>query len=224
MDEVPLWQGNHVAIRQLVDYFARYNYLPRITDPDVLVGAIISGLALTTWRTESFAYAEGFDEEKERYNGLSCMKSLFIAPDDPGLLGKPDVADQQIEAETVPEATEEGETELLEDPSSPEQMSIALEEGPAAGTATMATPVVPEEKQMKRFHGTVELDAERTGRDAGKISEEVIAYLAAHPGAKVTVTLEITAELPDGASEHTIRTVTENARTLKFGTHGFEKE
>jgi hypothetical protein len=39
-----------------------------------------------------------------------------------------------------------------------------------------------------------------------------------------TILLDITAALPDGASEHTIRTVTENAHTLKFGNHDFEKE
>jgi predicted AAA+ superfamily ATPase len=92
MDEVPLWQGNHVAIRQLVDYFARYNYLPRITDSDVLMDAITSGLNLITWESESFAYAEAFDEKNQRYAGLNCRSSLDFSPDDPGLLVKPEVA------------------------------------------------------------------------------------------------------------------------------------
>ena len=52
----------------------------------------------------------------------------------------------------------------------------------------------------------------------------MIAHLAGPVGAEVTVTLEIEALLPDGASEQTVRTVTENARTLKFRNHGFEKE
>jgi len=30
--------------------------------------------------------------------------------------------------------------------------------------------------------------------------------------------------LPGGASEQTVRTVTENSRTLKFKTHGFETD
>jgi hypothetical protein len=37
------------------------------------------------------------------------------------------------------------------------------------------------------------------------------------------VTLEIEAEVPDGAPEHVVRTVTENSRTLKFESHGFEE-
>jgi hypothetical protein len=43
-------------------------------------------------------------------------------------------------------------------------------------------------------------------------------------GAEVTVTLEISATLSDGASEQVVRTVTENSRTLKFSSHEFEVE
>jgi hypothetical protein len=43
-------------------------------------------------------------------------------------------------------------------------------------------------------------------------------------GAKVTVTLEIEAILPEGAGEQLVRTVTENGKSLKFASHGFEVE
>jgi len=43
-------------------------------------------------------------------------------------------------------------------------------------------------------------------------------------GAKVSVTLKIQAEVPDGASENVVRTVTENSRKLKFTSQGFEGE
>jgi hypothetical protein len=41
-------------------------------------------------------------------------------------------------------------------------------------------------------------------------------------GANVEVTLEIQAELADGASEKLVRDVTENCRTLRFSEYGFE--
>ena len=82
----------------------------------------------------------------------------------------------------------------------------------------------PATRQPKRFHGTVSLDATRVGRDASQIADEVIAHLAGLVGAKVTVTLEVAAEIPDGAPDHVVRTVTENSRTLKFTSQGFEKE
>ena len=42
-------------------------------------------------------------------------------------------------------------------------------------------------------------------------------------GANVEITLEIQADLPEGASEKLVRDVTENCRTLKFDTYGFEE-
>ena len=77
---------------------------------------------------------------------------------------------------------------------------------------------------MRRFHGNVTLSAERTGRDASKIADEVIAHLTGLLGANVRITLEIEAEIPDGAPEHVVRTVTENSRTLRFTQAGFEEE
>ena len=85
-------------------------------------------------------------------------------------------------------------------------------------------PTTPEAAKPKRFHGTVELDAERVGRDAGRIADEVISHLSGLVGANVKVTLEIEAEIPNGAPDNVVRTVTENSRTLKFTNQGFEKE
>jgi hypothetical protein len=76
----------------------------------------------------------------------------------------------------------------------------------------------------KRFHGSVRLDATRVGRDAGRIADEVISHLTALVGSEVKVTLEIEAQVPNGVPENTVRTVTENGRTLKFDTQGFEKD
>lgn len=62
------------------------------------------------------------------------------------------------------------------------------------------------------------------GRDASHIADEVIVHLSGLVGTKVTVTLEVQAEIPSGAPDHVVRTVTENSRTLKFTSQRFEKE
>ena len=54
--------------------------------------------------------------------------------------------------------------------------------------------------------------------------EEVVKHLTTLYGANVQVTLEIQAEIPTGAPDNVVRTVTENSRTLKFTSQGFEKE
>ena len=56
------------------------------------------------------------------------------------------------------------------------------------------------------------------------IAESVISHLTAQLGAQVKVTLEIEAQIPNGAPETIVRTVTENSRTLKFNNHGFESD
>jgi hypothetical protein len=62
------------------------------------------------------------------------------------------------------------------------------------------------------------------GRDASRIADEVITHMMGLVGASVRVTLEIAVDMPDGAPEHVVRTVTENSRTLKFDQAGFERE
>jgi hypothetical protein len=82
----------------------------------------------------------------------------------------------------------------------------------------------PAPARPKRFYGTVALDATRVGRDAGRIADEVIAHLSGLVGSSVKVTLEIEADVSGGVPENVVRTVTENSRTLKFNSYGFEQE
>ena len=49
-------------------------------------------------------------------------------------------------------------------------------------------------------------------------------HLAGLVDADVEVRLEITATREDGFPDDVVRTVTENAKTLKFDQHGFESE
>ena len=212
LDRVPLWRGDHVEIRQLADHFARYLYLPRLAGPEVLIAAIQDGLGLLLWTDESFAYADSFDEATSRYRGLRCGREVpLLDPASDGLLVKPEVAIAQQNAEPAAAATGAGVAEPVASTSA------------GAGTSPEPTPPPPEQK-ARRFHGAVTLDATRVGRDASQIADEVIAHLAGLVGAKVTVTLEIEAEIPSGAPDHVVRTVTENSRTLKFSSQGFERE
>ena len=217
LDRVPLWRGEHVPIKQIVEDFARYLYLPRASDPTVLLKSISDGVALLTWEHDAFAYADSFDDEAKRYRGLRGGQLVSLpGADAPGLLVKPDVARQQLDAEK-PQPGGGGEAVRPgtegEDP--------APGGGPGPGVPPPDTPAAT---QPVRFHGTVPLDSARVGRDAGRIADEVISHLSGLVGARVTVTLEIQAEVPSGAPDHVVRTVTENSRTLKFTNQGFEKE
>lgn len=214
LDRIPLWRGDHVAVKQVVEDYARYLYLPRLAEPEILAKSIQDGLMLITWESDAFAYADSFDEDKGRYCGLRVGGShVHLTSDFPGLLVKSEVALKQIELEKKP--AEGGEPVSPSDTQGPSDRPVVA---PRPGEEK------PRTFQPKRYHGVVELDPDRVGRDASRIADEVISHLSTLPNARVTVTLEIQAEIPDGAADGTVRTVTENARTLKFSSQGFEEE
>lgn len=213
LDDVPLWRGDHVAVKQLVEDFAQYLYLPRLAGPEVLLRAMCDGVALLTWQADTFAFAESYDEGAGRYRGLRGGRTVSLAADSPGLVVKPAIARKQMEAEAV-QATTAGTAE----PGNGAQSTTAS--AADGGDALPASPPM----LARRFYGTVDLDPARVGRDASRIADEVIAHLSGLVGAEVKVTLEIEAEIPSGAPDQVVRTVTENSRTLKFTSQGFERE
>ena len=224
LDRVPLWRGDHVSVKQLAEDFARYPYLPRLRDSSILLGAIRDGLNLLSWSKDAFAFADSYDEIEGRYRGLKAGQVVPLSDAaSPCLVVKPEIALKQVKAEKSQEQATPSSTGAAGSRAtgadgggaSPGQQSTSIE--PSTGSSGAAA-------APRRYHGTVILDATRVGRDAGRIAEEVISHLAGLIGAKVIVTLEVEAEIPSGAPDNVVRTVTENSRTLKFTNHGFEKD
>ena len=56
------------------------------------------------------------------------------------------------------------------------------------------------------------------------IMEEVVERPTSQIGCEVEITVEINANRPEGFDEGTVRTISENSRTLKFEHFGFEEE
>jgi hypothetical protein len=220
LDRVPLWRGEHVGVKQLAEDFAKYLYLPRLRDDDVLLAAIRDGVERLTWKSETFGYAEGWDESKKRYKGLQGGQSVRVLIDGQSLLVKSEAVSAQLDADEAKKTgtvVGGGGTAGTSAGTNGGSSGIRPGGGAAGGTGVVENP------KPRRFHGTVRLDATRLGRDAAKIADEVVAHLNAIVGANVEVTLEIQAEIPDGAPEKVVRDVTENCRTLRFENHGFEE-
>lgn len=212
LDNVPLWRGESVSIKQLAEDFATYLYLPRLRDEDVLLSAIRDGLNMLTWETDSFAFAESYDEQNKRYIGLRCGSGVNVVKDTKGLLIKPNIASAQMEADMARVNANTGE------------ISGATAVANGGASAVPHTPhALPKPEEYHRFYGTAKIDPLRIGRDAGKIADEVIQLLTKEKDAEVEITIEIRAVLPKGADEKLRRDVTENCRTLKFDTSEFEK-
>lgn len=210
LDRIPLWRGDHVGIKQLLDDFATYLYLPRLRSMEVLIDAIGDGVGSLTWETDTFAYAEAWDEKDKRYKGLVAGQRTRVLAENDTVVVKPDVAATQLRAEEA----------VIEPPPGPRPPGEG--EGPIIVGPPGEEVIV--EEIARRFHGAVRLDPLRMSRDVGSIADEVVQHLTSLIGSDVEITIEIQAEIPEGVPEQTIRDVTENCRTLKFESYGFEKE
>lgn len=186
-----------------------------------------------TWEIDTFAYADSYDDAAARYRGLRSATLVTINAHDSALIVKPEVAKRQLDAEAA--ARRQREDVAAQQRGEAEDATMGDRAAGVGGSADSGLntstkvgggnePSGGRPRTLRRFHGSVALSAERAGRDASKIAEEVIAHLTGLLGANVRVTLEIDADIPNGAPEHVVRTVTENSRTLKFTQAGFEEE
>lgn len=204
-----LWaERDHVSVAQLGEWFARYLYLPRITGRDVLDRAVQDGAAVTN-PDDTFSVAGAYDDAKKRYSGLKIGEGQLTVVDRGTLLVKTPIARQQRERERGPSGP----------PGRHESGQMPRVDAPASQRVGPPPKLPP-----NLFVGSVQLNAERIVKQTGDVVREVIEHLSTLPEAQVEVTLEIRAHIPDGVKEDVVRTVSENAKTLKFGTASFERE
>lgn len=207
LERVPLWRGDHVGLKQLWSDYTQYLYLPRLKDSAVLLDAVRSGVALLTWAPDTFAYASAVDEETGRYSGLVGGQHAAVMLDPTSVLVRPDVAARQLAAERS--ITQAPSSELDEPPGE----ATALGGRAGGGGAPPSRP--------RRFYGRISLEPVRMLRDLSDIADAIVGQLG-KADADVTITVEVEATSDEGFSEDVRRTVSENARTLKFEIHEFE--
>ena len=76
--------------------------------------------------------------------------------------------------------------------------------------------------QNKHFYMSAKLDNTRVNRDINNLVSEIIQHLMAVDGANVELKLEVEVEAENGIPSTTVRTVSENCRTLKVTDFGFD--
>jgi hypothetical protein len=177
----------------------------------VLLEAVKTGLQNTDTQNH-FGYAEGWQESKQKYINLVVFRNITPSISSENLIVKPEIATKQLEEEEAKESTPPRWSE-----STSKKLTHPIEPTPPERTRET-------KPQLKRFHGTVEIDPLRINRDAPAIANEIIQHLTRLKDAKVRIVLEIEADIPDGVPDDVVRTVTENCRTLKFNSQAFEQE
>ncbi|HXH90535.1 MAG TPA: Swt1 family HEPN domain-containing protein [Thermoanaerobaculia bacterium] len=209
LDRIPLWRGDHVSVKQLADDFATYVYLPRLRNADVLLNTISAGASAILWEKDTFAYADVYHEETKEYGGL-IARSAPPSVDMTGIVVRSEIARTQITRDTPVTPVD------ASNPTSPTQ---ALSPGSELSAVPSPEPSIP-----TRFWANLDVDALRMPREAGQIAEAVVAHLNGLVGAKVRISVEIEARVPDGIPDSVQRTVSENCRTLKIDAFGFEEK
>jgi hypothetical protein len=221
--QVPLWRapGNHVGVKQLVDDFAKYVYLPRVKNAQVILDAIQEGAARLTWRQDTFAYADSYDAAAGRYRALEAGRRPNVQLNSESVVVKPEIAAQQMEKEAAQASIPTGLSGVGTTAARPTGSGAAGTGSPASGAGAPQTGSKP--PGLTRSHGSATLNPTRLSRDVDAIATSVVQHLAGLLDAKVKITVEIEADMPSGAPENVVRTVTENCRTLKFDSQGFEE-
>jgi predicted AAA+ superfamily ATPase len=203
-----LWKdSDNIAIKKLWEYLCTYCYLPRLANDTVLDKTIQNGLNSDQY----FAFASGFEDT--RYIDLKFKEYVGII-ERSGYLVKVSVALKQLTADeakrktgsTIPTSTESGESVTTTHQTSGEKTN---------GTHDVHEKPTQVAPKNKRFYMTADLDTTRINRDVQKYVEEIIQHLTSVDGAKVKVSLEVNAEVDEGFTQKTIRTISENCQTLQ---------
>ncbi|HLZ38377.1 MAG TPA: hypothetical protein VKP64_11640 [Mycobacteriales bacterium] len=183
-------------------------------DVDVLNACVRRGSSYPGWDIEAFATASAYDEETGRYSGL-VLDDDASAATNTTLVVKPDIArDRCLRCGCHSADCACADTR--------EQRAVSSG-APGCDTGERGDETVDRSwSKPTRFHGAVALNSERMGRDLMRIQQEVLAHLQNTPGGRISITVELQGH-SNGYDEATVRTVNENARTLRFEQFGFEQ-
>ncbi len=194
---------------ELWQLFARYPFMTRLRDRAVLDHGLTQQQSFA-WQHDGFALADGYDDATSRFRGLILpTDNRKVAVTDDTLIVKPTVAQEQRERE---------EAETQDQREDKDQRDRGEEEEKEPDDKH----VQPPPPAKTRFFGSKVLSPDRYGLDFKKLADEVLAHLASAPGVKLEIRVEIEASAPDGFDDAKLRTISENADTLKFDAAEFE--
>jgi len=201
-----LWRGkNHVTVSQVQEDFARYLYLEKLTNQDVIVEALQDAVAQMDAEM-ALAYAEEYDDN--RYEGLVVVNSgAFITGK--GLIVKYDIAQAQKKAPQPVTVT----------PPIGGGTGTGKTGGTTSGTGTEGDED-PKPELPSRYFGEFEVDPTNPLMFSD-VMKEVVTHLVKHPNTKVNIAVNIDAEDGDGFDDITQRIIRENSKTLGFNNSEF---
>lgn len=219
LDQV-LWSNrDHVTVGELAEWFPRFLYLPRLKNRETLIKAIQDG-ANGMFIEETFATAEAYSSEQQRYLGLRWGGGAPSPLTNGIYLVKPNVAknQQQKDAASVrPSAQPPMDAPTQTSSPAPPHSSTSSVETTTKAQQPLAA------LQPTNFVGSVTLSSSQITQDVNIIAEEVLHHLNDLPGARATINLEVEVHVPNGVESDVVRIVLENTNALGFQLARFEE-
>jgi len=198
-----------VPAKTFWDDSTKYLFLPRLKNEGVLNQAIQSGSS----SRDFFGIAIGKDGDK--YQGFQFGKG-FLTADSNILLIAPEEAKRYQETIVDPPPPPPGGGVI-----GGGQGGIGGGSGGTGGTGgggqgggTNST--------VKEFHGSIQVSQASFKLKLKDVADEVLVHLANDPNVDLKITLEISASFPNGVTQSTQRTVSENATNLGFSVKEWE--
>ncbi|MEU0677774.1 DUF499 domain-containing protein [Streptomyces sp. NPDC006172] len=218
-----------ISVGRLWELHTKYPYMNRLRDRSVLDQGVEDVLSHITWETDGFALATAHDPATGRYLGLvlPCRNVSFGQITDSTLLVRADLAVVQEAADLAAAAARQQEpTDQNEDAADGTGTSGQGFGGPSVSPRPTPDAPVPAPTPLPRvptrFYAHARLDTEQYSKYGTKYAFEILQHLEA-VGADVEITVEIQATAPGGFPADKVRTLTENANTLKLQAQ-FEEE
>ena len=212
LEPLDIWKDTpHLSVKKLWEWLTNYCYLPRLYDREVLEEAIKQGVNRFG---ADFGYASRVNEDGS-YAGLKWQKPATVHFDDLAVIVQPDAAQAQLDALRIVEPLAPSTTgPPVAGPGIPIPAG-----GGGGGGDSLSTP-----KPKTRYYGTKRIDATDAKRDLNQIADEIVRQLASLPGAISDISIDITGYYAAGFDDATVRTISENSRTLGLDEFGFEDE
>ena len=205
------WKVDKPAIGALAFWedTMRYLYLPRLKNRSVLEQAIVKGASSRDF------FGTAYGQHEDKFDGFK-LGDANIQLDDTLLLIEPDGA-KQYEAAYVthPPFVPGG-------PTPPTTLPGTTSPGPGMTPPPITPPTPGGVPKAHAFIGTAEVNASTAKMRLVQIAEEIISLLASDSHATVKVSVEITADFPEGVSDQIKRAISENATSLGFKNKTWE--
>ncbi len=189
-----------VEMAHLWDCLARYSYLPRLRDADVLRATVGAGV-----QTGLFAYAQG-RQEQGQYDGVAFRQTVTWPE------GR--LTGWLVDPRALPAPEPSGQEEAHE--AKPEPWGAGIDTGPRspAPGGSIAAPPARTAVEVVVSGSWSGSEVQRLGHHVSRAQDEVLTELLSALGAVAQAELRVTVTAPEGIKTDNLKVAIENARAV----------